>query len=252
VGVALALSGGAALGIAHVGVLDVLEKASVPIDAIAGTSAGSMVGALYAAGMTVDDLIQLSRHVNWTDFSKAVIPKRGLARLSKMEEFFEKHVGKVDFKDLRVPFVAVAANLVDGEELDVREGPVAPAVAASCTIPGIFEPIESAGKLLVDGGLTAFLPVGACRKISDSPVVGSDLSAYVKFGHVPVGVFATVLQSVFIMQLNQVQRSWADIIIKPDVSKFNQAVFARIDDLIEAGRVAARERLPEIEALLGG
>lgn len=150
--VGLALSGGAVRGAAHVGVLEVLEEAGIRPDVVAGTSAGSLVGALYCAGVPLGDIKAEALELKWSKIGKVTRPRLGWFDISRLEERLNEQIGRRTFAELATPFAAVTADILAGEVVVLREGSVAAAVRASCSLPGIFTPTVQGERLLVDGG----------------------------------------------------------------------------------------------------
>ena len=152
-------------GLAHVAVLSVLEREGIAVDGIAGTSAGSVVGAAYAAGIRAGELCTLSSDLGWRHLARPSASRTGLLSLAPLEALIDHHLGGANFADLHVPFAAVAADPTTGEAVILREGRVARAVHASCAVPGIVAPVEVGGRLLVDGGIVNNLPVRTARTL---------------------------------------------------------------------------------------
>lgn len=161
----LALGGGGVRGLAHVAVLSVLEREGIAVDGIAGTSAGSVVGAAYAAGMRAGELRALSGDLGWRHLARPSTSRAGLLSLAPLEALVDHHLGCATFADLALPFAAVAADPTTGQAVVLREGRVARAVHASCAVPGIVAPVEVGGRPLVDGGIVNNLPVRAARAL---------------------------------------------------------------------------------------
>jgi len=177
--VGLALSGGGARGLAHIGVLKVLEREGIPIDYLAGTSMGGVIAAGCAAGLSPEFMEQealrmtsLRRLLALADPS---LPRRGLFEGQKVHEYFIGHLGDRTFDDLRVPLTLVAVDLNTGREVFLSQGQVADAVRATVALPGIFRPVERDGQLLVDGGLLDNLPADAARHIGADVVIAVDV-----------------------------------------------------------------------------
>lgn len=152
--VGLALSGGAARGLAHIGVIKAIENEGIPISFVAGTSVGSLIGALFAAGVGWQEMAELARKLKWRDLVSVSLSGLGLARTDKLQKIIDRLLGGKRFEDLAIPFAAVAVDIASGEKVILKTGSVAEAVQASCSIPGIFEPVPLNGHLLVDGGGT--------------------------------------------------------------------------------------------------
>src|SRR5438309_5297570 len=176
--VGLALSGGAARGVAHVGVLRAFEEHAIPIDAIAGASAGSLIGGAYAAGLPVDELEEMARKFRWRHTSRFSFSRLGLQSNAKMETFLRARLPVTRFEDLKVPFAAIAMDLMKGTPVVFRdEGDLPFAIRASTCIPAIYAPVrDSNGRLLVDGGLVASLPISYARDLGADIVSGVDVN----------------------------------------------------------------------------
>ncbi len=249
--VGLALSGGAARGLAHVGVLQVLESEGVPIDCIAGTSAGSIAGAAYAAGLRGERLLEIALSVRWRDFGRPVWPRRGLISFARLESFLIKTVGDLTFDDLQIPYAAVAADLETCELAVIREGRVAPAVRASCSVPGVVTPVELAGRMLTDGGIVNNLPISVVRDMGADVVVAVNL--VVPLGRCPQGLAETtaVALETLIARASD-DPATADVHIP--VPLHGLGTLLRIsggERIVEVGRQAARRALPAIREVVG-
>lgn len=251
--IGLALSGGAALGAAHIGVLEVLEAHGIRPDCVSGTSSGSVVGALVCAGMPLQRIRELALALQWKQLGRVVRPRFGFFDGSRMEENLIELLGDLHFDQLEIP-LAVAATDIQSEELVIlREGRLAPAIRASCALPGVFTPVEYEGRLLVDGGLINNLPVSAVREMGAEYVIAVDLSApLVGIRTRPRSVIdmwlltlATVLRSV------HREASLADVVVEPQVGEFNPADISKAPLIIERGREAAEAVLPRILSDLG-
>jgi NTE family protein len=247
--VGLALSGGVARGPVHVGVLSVFEQAGIPIDCVAGTSAGAIVGAAYCAGVQIPELRALALQANWRTFSRPVWPSRGLVSFARMEPWMESQVGVLDIRDLAIPFAPVATDLESGERVILRRGRLAAAVRASCSVPGVVTPVEIDGRLLCDGGVSDNLPVDAARLLGADFVIGVDLfvPGYLKgWGPLAAGAFA--LETLVRHAGGGV--SQADYLITPDLSGETYFRFSKCRQLIAIGEAAAEQALPHIRRAL--
>jgi NTE family protein len=171
----LALSGGAARGFAHVGVLQVLDEAGIPVACIAGTSAGSLAGAVYAAGIREQRLLDLALAIRWRDIACPVRAPTGLFSFAPLESYLARLLGDRTFAQLEMPYAAVAADLLTGQAVVLTEGPVAPAVRASCSVPALVTPVTIGGRRLVDGGIVNNLPVSVVRDLGADVVVAVNL-----------------------------------------------------------------------------
>lgn len=248
--VGLALGGGAGKGFAHIGVLKVLREAEIPIHLIAGTSIGALIGSLYAAGIPLPVIEQLSvslKRKHWVDFR---MKNRGLIQGQKVEEMLKLLTKDGEFKDLMIPFAAVATDLLTGQEVVFRKGNVAKAVRASIAIPGIFSPVEMDGYLLVDGGVVERVPAQLARQMGANIVIAVDLG----FSDRPriASIFDVIYQSIDIMQQKMVahQLSFADVAICPPLGHINGFRFENVEECIALGAEATRNALPRIRELL--
>ena len=272
--VGLALSGGGVRGLAHIGVLKVLEREGVPIHFLAGTSMGGFIAAAYAAGFSPADLeaeaLRFSNPRHLIGFLERSIPRRGLVAKDKLEEYLRRQLGDVTFDRLRLPLALVAVDLNSGGKVVLREGPLVEAVRATTALPGVFPPVERDGQLLVDGGLLDNLPADVVREMGADVVIAVDVSTDER----AVAFFAEMLQrrrfvpeslvelmeilwrSVMVMQQEANRRSLEaanpDVLIRPPIPAGVMVLsgFGRAAEVIRAGEVAAQEALSQIRRLL--
>ena len=177
--IGLALGGGAAKGYAHIGILKVLEKEGIPIDMIAGTSIGSVVGALYASGISISVIEKLAYNIQRDLWIDLVIPRRGFIEGKRVEEMMKLLTKNKSFDELEIPLAITATDLIEGEEYIFNKGNVAKAVRASISIPGIFNPVIEGKKVLVDGGVLNNVPVDVVKQMGADYVIAVDLSSKV-------------------------------------------------------------------------
>jgi NTE family protein len=251
----LALSGGAARGAAHVGVLKVFREEGVRVDCVAGTSAGALVAGAFASGMSLEELETVAREMRWRDFGRMTLSKRGVQSNVRMESYVRERFPSTRFEELPVPFAAVATDLLTGSAVVMRdEGDVAFAIRASCALPGWYVPVtDEHGRQLVDGGLVANLPTAVVRALGADVVVGVDVNHDgAKFLGAPTSVVGVLLQSIILMQRTAAvhQRQLADVVISPRVGHIRWDEMTRSDELIAAGEAAARASLKTIRELL--
>lgn len=255
VSIGLALSGGAARGIAHAGVLEVLVEAGIPVGAVAGTSAGAIVGALFAAGIPPAGIGRLALETRWSDFFTLARPQGGLLSGEGLERFLARALPVPDFASCRLPFVAVATDLAAGTRVDLAEGSLARAVRASCAIPLLFEPVESGDRQLVDGGVASQLPVRAARRLLGAgPVVAVDVNLNgLGEGRCRTAVEVAVrLAQLWAARAAREEAPLADALVAVDARGIALHDLDRGADLLERGRTAARAQLGAIRALLSG
>jgi NTE family protein len=245
--IGLALGGGVARGPAHIGVLSVLEEAHVPIDCVAGTSAGSVVGAVFAAGLDLAQIRSLARQMTWQQITRPVWPRRGLVSFEPMEPWIDRYLGDLNLEDLPIPLAAVTTDLHTGEPVVLREGRLATAVRASSSVPGVVEPVEMNGRLLCDGGVSANVPIDAARQLGADYVIGVDLFAPEYNGRGgPLGVGFSAVETLIRNSGGGVAK--ADCLIVPAIDDHSYLRFDQCDAYIALGEAAARQKLPQILA----
>ena len=269
----LALSGGGARGLAHIGVLRALEKANIQLDYLTGTSMGGVIAAAYASGLSPDEIEQIalkyaSVRKLW-GLADPTLPRRGLLQGERLLAFFEKHMHGCTFADLRVPLTLIAVDLNSRQEVHLREGSVAEAVRATVSIPGLLAPAERNGQRLVDGGLLNNLPVDVVQSMGADVTLGVDVysnnggpSFWQELGQTRVlsqtiGDLIMVLGDsldLLIQQqsLNKLQNNSPDFLIYPDIPVDVTVVtgFHRAADLITLGEEATTAILPDLQASL--
>lgn len=251
----LALSGGAARGIAHVGVLKVFAEHGISFDCVAGTSAGALVGGALAAGMPIEEIENIGRTLRWRDLGRMTLSRLGAQTNAPTEDFVRARYPVTRFEEMPVPFAAVATDLQTGAAVVMRdEGDVAFAVRASCALPGWYVPVTDArGRQLIDGGLVANLPTSVVRSLGAEVVVAVDVNADgAKFLGTPASVIGVLLQSIIVVQRTAVeyQRQLADVVVSPCVGQLRWDEMERAAEFIDAGIEAARAAVPAIKELL--
>jgi NTE family protein len=250
--IALVLGAGSSKGFAHIGVIKVLESNKIPIHMIVGTSAGSVVGSLYAYGMDAFSLQKLSFSVQKDDIVDVIyIPSNGFIKGEKLEEFINKTVKHTPMEKLKIPFYAVATDLETGQEMVFGKGNTGTAVRASCSIPGIFRPVRISERIYVDGGVVSPVAVEAAKRLGADIVIAVDISSTVDRTQ-PEGTIDTILQSINIMysKLGSIQVCKADVVIRPKVSYIGSGDFSKRHEAILEGEKAAIEALPQITQII--
>ncbi len=256
--IGLVLGGGGARGLAHIGVLRILENENIPIDIISGVSVGALVGGLYAAGVGIEELENIAQNIGWENITN--ISTEALLRLlvaekllstEKLEKYISREIGNKRFDELNIPFACVATDLKTGEKIIFREGLLAPAVRASATIPGVFEPVEYRQRYLVDGGLVDNLPVEAAKMLGADIIIAVAVSAdFTQYS--TANVLLTLNQAIYIQSevLTAGQMNKADLLVLPRVKDITAVEIWRADECISAGIIAAQKTLPEIKKLI--
>ena len=245
-GIGLALGGGFARGLAHLGVLQVLEQSHVPIACLAGTSVGSILGAAYASGVPLARIIHVCRSIHFRDFAKWRVSRLGLASNERLGDLVENLFYAKTFEELHVPMAIVATDLGTGEPAVFTRGPLAVAIRASCAFPGLFEPVEIGTRCLADGGLVAPVPTHAARELGAACVVGVNVGLDDGRRIHPSNLFQVVSRAVSAAQKHQIE-GWerqADLVLRPEVSGIGWDEFGRADEAIAAGAAVARQALP--------
>jgi NTE family protein len=251
--IALVLGGGAARGFAHVGVIRLLEQEKIPIHMIVGTSVGSLIGALYASDPNSFNLEWLSFTIEKDDiFDYSVIySKMGPVQGDRLEKFIQTKVKAKTMEQMKIPFYAVATDLNAGNTWVFEKGSVAKAVRASCSIPGIFTPLELNGKMYVDGGVTNNLPVDVARARGADIIIAVSIQKNIKNPQV-TSLVDVILQSIDIMgrELVTYKSRGYDVLIEPNVGDVGMTDFTQKKRLMDAGLQAAKQALPKIKRLM--
>jgi len=248
--IGLALGGGFARGLAHVGVIRVLEEEHIPIDMIAGTSVGSVIGASYASGVSAQELCEVAALVRFKDFSRWSLSRFGLFSNDKMAIFLEKVLRCRTFEELRIPLAVAATDILTGDPAVFTSGNLIDPVRASCAYPGMFQPVKVDGRLLVDGLLAHAVPAAPLREMGAERIISVHLSADWLKPNGPRHVFDIIGQCFSIAQ-DKMAGPWrlaSDVIVEPEIGAFSYDDFAHAADLIKAGEKAARALLPKIRA----
>lgn len=279
--IGLALGGGAARGIAHIGVLQVLEANGIRPDCIAGTSIGSLVGGMYAAGISPTRMQVLAENLRWRSLASVNIPSISLANLSlsggnipflegatglfdlhKIVVWIESVLGRaVTFEELQIPFAAMATDLVNGTSVALNEGPIATAIHASCAVPMIFTPVHRGERMLVDGGVSQNLPAAAVRVMGADYVIAIDLlptggatvvSRPQEVVYEPRHIVDVTMHSLYaLIRVTQADIYPPDVTITPAIGHLSFTNLGAHSELIAAGRAAAEAAIPGILKDLG-
>jgi NTE family protein len=250
--IGVALGGGFARGIAHIGVLKVLEKEGIPVRMIAGTSVGAIMGAAYCSGLTIPELEEIAHQVRFTTFARWTLSRYGFANNDRMATFLKRTLKAQTFEELRIPLGVTATDFNTGRGAVFTSGSIIDPVRASCAYPGMFLPVEIRGRWLVDGMLSYPVPTVPLREMGAERVLGVHLKGQWSKTTAPRHYFDVIGQSFAIAQemMSSVWRNAADLVIEPDVAGFDYDDFKRADELIRVGELAMRRALPAVRKWL--
>lgn len=250
--IGIALGGGFARGIAHIGVLKVLEEEGIPVRMVAGTSVGAIMGAAYCSGLTIDELEEIAHKVRFTTFARWTLSRFGFASNDRMVSFLKQILKVQTFEELRIPLGVTATDFNTGKGTVFTSGSIIDPVRASCAYPGMFLPVEIRGSWLVDGMLSYPVPTRPLREMGAERVLAVHLKGQWSKTSAPRHFFDVIGQSFAIAQdmMSAVWRNSADIVIEPDVAGFDYDDFKRADELIRVGELAMRRALPEVRKWL--
>jgi NTE family protein len=250
--IGLALAGGFARGIAHIGVLRVLRDEGIPIDVVAGTSVGALIGTAYCSGTSLEEMERVAGETKFTDFGRWTPSWLGLATNHRLETFLSRFTSVQRFEELKTPLAIAATDINIGLPVYYCGGPIGPALRGSCAYPGLFVPVKFEGRMLVDGFLTAIVPIEGAFLLGAELIIAVYLESA---STQEPRTFTEVLSRSFTIIQKHADLEWrrhADIIIEPDVTPFLWDDFSKTPDLVRAGEIAARKALPAIRAALAG
>jgi NTE family protein len=250
--IGLALGGGFARGIAHIGVLKVLEEENIPISFVAGTSVGALIGAAYCGGVTIAELEQIATRVRFKHFAKWTLSRYGFASNQRMIGFLNSILKVKTFEELRIPLAVTATDFSTGDGVVFHSGPLVDPVRASCAYPGMFLPVKIRGRLLVDGMLAHAVPTVPLREMGAERVLAVYLKGHWANEDGPRHLFDVIGQCFSIAQEMNcgVWKQAADLVVQPDVNGYKYDAFEFSSELVRAGEVVTRAALPEIRKWL--
>lgn len=250
--IGVALGGGVARGMSHIGVLRELEKNGIPIDLVAGTSAGALVGSLYATGLTPDQIEELAHSLRWSDLGRVTVSRLGFYNNERTEAYLASKFPVRKFEETRIPLGVVATDLQSGRMVVFTEGDIPLAVRASCAIPCYFTPVIVNGRMIVDGGLVGHLPASVARSMGADIVIAVDVNSKSTPIAPPTNIFTIMSQSLSIMGRSSVTYLYqdADVVISPNLASFELHDLRQAAGLIKAGEEAAQKTMPTIKRLL--
>jgi NTE family protein len=251
--VALALGGGAARGFAHIGVIAALEEAGIKVDLVAGTSAGSLVGAIYASGKTAAQLQDIALRMEEAEITDWVLPlfSRGILRGEALSHYVNRQVNNKLIESLPLPLGIVATDLRSGEGVLFQQGDTGRAVRASSAVPSVFNPVKIGDREYVDGGLVAPVPVRYAKQMGAELIIAVDISSAPE-GNASDGALAVLLQTFAIMgkSINSYELQGADIVIRPELSGVKGGDFTAKRRAMDAGKLAMQRLIPQLRAAI--
>ena len=245
--IGLSLGGGATRGFAHLGAIKAFEEAGIKFDFVAGTSAGSLVGAFYSAGMSYEQMYNIASNIKEKDIrtSKIILIP---SKTTGIENLVIENLGNIDIQDLPLPFAPVVVDLKSTEEIALRRGNLAKAVAGSCAVPGVFAPVEFEGKLLADGGLQNTIPADIPKLFGCDYVVSIDVNSTRAYGTESPKLLDVMGASIRILMKSNAIKGYvySEVIVKPNLKRFKSTSIAGYDEMIEEGYKATKAMIPEI------
>ena len=252
--IGLALGGGGARGIGHIGVLKAFEELGIKFDYVAGTSAGSIVGALYAQGKSSKEVEELCKNMKKKDMMRGMIPFIKPANTEKLEEQLNKAFGDITvFSEMKIPLQVVCTDLKTGKEIDFDHGNVAKVVSASCAVPGIFTPVVYDDMHLIDGGLRNNVPADVVKKMGANVVFAVDINHLRGTGTESLSTISVLSSTIGIMMQSKVDNVMesADLIFEPALETFSPLKLEGIDEMIKIGYDTVMANKDKIEKILG-
>ncbi len=247
--IGLALSGGTAKSVLHVGVIRALREAKLPISFIAGTSGGSIVATIAASGAKTAHMERIAAGLSWRKLARIKLSRLGFVSSAPIEQFVEKVLPGLRFEHLEIPCAVTATDLLTGKTAVFTRGPVARAVRASCSIPQIYLPVEIEGRPYVDGGLAQYLPVETVRAFGEQYTVAVNLGPSRNAYQPPENLLQLIMQVTNMVAKQNVKDSiaYADAVIHPNLDDYNAFDFRNTQELIELGYETTRAQLPRLK-----
>lgn len=250
--IGLALGAGAARGIAHIGILQKLETAGIPIDYIAGSSTGALIGALYASGVSSQELQEFALNITWSDLIAPHPTLKSLVSGKRMVKLLQKHSRVDRFEDLQIPFAVVVSDFETGQSTPITEGELFPAILASCSIPLLFPPVYLKSRKYIDGGFAAMIPVETVRQMGADIVIACDVHHNAKqIGKAGRHFFSILFRLMILVLRNNTQESKtrADLVIHVNASGIGLTHLNKGKELIQRGIQATEAVLPDLQKL---
>lgn len=245
--VGLALGGGGARGFTHLGALKAFEEYGIKFDAVAGTSVGSLVGALYCAGYTYEQMYRIAKELEVKDIRTSKVFFMP-SKTDGLESIIIEELGDINIEDLKIPFCAVAVDLKSTEEIHLEKGNLAKAVAGSCCVPGVFQPVEFEDKLLCDGGLKNTVPANVLKLMGCDYVVSIDINKSRGYGTDSAKLVDVLSCSIRILMKSNAIKGYlySDVILKPNTKQFKSTKKDGFEDMIDEGYREAVDKIGDI------
>jgi NTE family protein len=248
--IGLALGGGFARGVAHIGVLRILENEGIPVDYIAGTSSGALIAAMYADGMSGKDIHEVAALLKFGDFAKFSFSRLGFWNNAPMADFLKRVLKSRTFEDLRIPLAVSATEFSTGESVVFSSGELIDAVRASCAYPGMFHPVQIDGRLMVDGLFSHPVPTVPLKNMGADKVIAVHFRSH-WVGDTGPKHFMDVIGQCFSIAASRMCDMWqssADLVLEPQVDSFAYDAFQHVNELVRKGEEAAQAALPQLKA----
>lgn len=246
--IGLALGGGAAKGVAHIGVLRAFEEEGIEIHCISGTSIGGLIAAYYAFGWNSQKIMEVGRHLSFSKVANFTLRRRGMFTTDSIEQMVLRDLGDVNIEDAKIPLAIVATDITSGEKIVFRKGKLAKAISATVAVPGAYVPVEYEGRLLVDGGITENVPVSVLEPMGAGILVGIDLNGVKKYPSPKdiLGVLGNAFDIAIDLRTRDQLKS-CDVVLSLDLSKYSRLGNVEdADELFREGYVPMREKIQTV------
>lgn len=249
--IGLALGGGGARGYAHLGVIKAFEEYGIKFDFIAGTSAGAFTGAFLASGWSFEQMYSIAKEFRRKDIRRNKIPFMP-STTEGIQEIVVNNLGDIDITETKIPFCAVAVDVLSTQECLITKGNLAKAVAGSCAVPGIFQPVEFEGRALADGGLQNTLPSNVPKLFGCDYVIAVDVNAKRTYGASSTKILDVMGATIRILMKRNAEKGYeyADVVLTPETKRFKSTSLEGFDDMIEEGYLEAIDKMPQILEIL--
>jgi len=246
----LALGGGGTKGLALIGAIKAFEEAGIKFDYVAGTSVGALIGAFYCAGISADKMLEYALNLKEKEIKTSKIPLTP-SKTDGLEEVIKRYLGDIQFDELKIPFCAVAVDIKTGEEVHLTKGSLVKAIAGSCAVPAVFQPVEFENYLLFDGGLQNTIPANVPKLNNCEITIGIDVNSSRGQGTDSTNYFKLLGQAISVMMKSNAIKGYlnADLMIKPNMKRFKNSSLDGAREMFEEGYKATKEKIQEIKDL---